>query len=78
MADELRGAGLRLSAVRDAAAGGAGEAMAAQSMADCCDAWSGSLGTLAGAVEGHARNLNAAGAAYSGTDAGAMPSAGGG
>lgn len=78
MAGELREAGSRLRAVRDSAAGGAGEAGAAHSMADCCEAWSRSLAALADAVEAYGANLTAAGSAYSGTDAGAMPSGGSG
>lgn len=76
MAGELREAGLRLRAMRESAAGGAGEAGAARSMADCCETWSRSLVALADAVEAYGANLTAAASAYGDTDAGAMPSAG--
>jgi hypothetical protein len=52
-----------LDAVGDSAAGAAGESMAAAAIADCCAAWSASLGMLADSVGGLASNLHAAGAA---------------
>jgi len=78
MASELREVCSRLGSVRDTATGGAGEASAAQSMGNCCDAWSRSLGALADAIETYATNLNAAASAYGQTDAGAMPTGAGG
>ena len=63
-----------LEAAGDAAAGAAGEPGAAAAIADCCAAWSASLGMLADSVGGLASNLHAAGSAYAGTDANAIPS----
>ncbi len=78
MAGELREVCSRLGSVRDSAAGGAGEARAAASMGNCCDAWSGALGALADAIETYGGNLTAAGGAYGETDAAAMPAGSGG
>lgn len=78
IAGELRGVCSRLGSVRESAAGGAGEARAAASMSDCCDAWSGALGALADAIDTYGGNLTAAGGAYGETDAAAMPADSGG
>lgn len=78
MATELRELGSSLGAVRASAVGGAGEPATAQSMGNCCEAWSRSLAALANAVETYGGNLTAAGSAYGQTDAGAIPSGGGG
>lgn len=62
-------------AAADAAAGAAGDPRAAGAMADCAGAWAASLSVLAQSVGGLGTNLTAAGGAYLGTDAAAMPGA---
>ncbi len=65
-----------VQAAGDAAAGGAGEGMAAAAIMDCTGAWTASLGMLAQSVGGLAANVGAAGGAYLGTDLNALPGAG--
>jgi len=73
MAAELRAVRSRLQSAGASATSGAGEASAAATMADCCQAWSDSMAALAEAVDGYGANLTAAGSAYTGTDTSAIP-----
>lgn len=62
-----------LEATAQSAAGAAGNPAVSAAISDCAVAWSTSLALLAGSVSGLGANLGAAGAAYTSTDANAMP-----
>ena len=63
----------RLEAAAAGGAGAAGEAPAAQAIADFGASWSASLAMLADSVGGLGDNLQAASSAYTQTDASAIP-----
>ena len=65
----------RLEAAGASGAAAAGEPAAAQAISDGCASWSASLLMVADSVGGLATNLTAAGSAYRGTDASAIPAA---
>jgi hypothetical protein len=73
LAGQVAGLCGTLEAAGDAAAGAAGQPVAAAAIADCAGAWSVSLQMFAESVAGLATNVGAAGSAYETTDAGAMP-----
>jgi hypothetical protein len=62
-----------LQSAAETAAGAAGEGGASGALSDWGHGWFTSLQVLAGTVEAAAGNVSAAGDAYLGTDAGAMP-----
>lgn len=72
LASQVLGLRGQLDAVgTEAAAAGAPDA--SQAMSACCQDWSATLGVLAERVAGTGTNLGAAGAAYTTTDATAIP-----
>ena len=62
-----------LEAAAQSAAGAAGEPAVSAAITDCAIAWSTSLALLSGSVSGLGGNVDAAGSAYTTTDANAMP-----
>ena len=75
LAEQLAGLCGPLEAAGSAAAGAAGEPVAAAAAADCAGAWSASLRMFSQSVAALAGNVGAAGTAYLTTDANAIPGA---